>query len=67
MNIPLTTLLNDAKVHFNRGNYKNSAIICNDILKIDPNNLEGLNLTSSIFLQLGKFELAISSHENFAP
>jgi len=59
MNISLTTLLNNAKVHFNRGNYKSSAIICNDILKIDPNNLEGLYITSNIFLQSRKFELAI--------
>ena len=59
MNISLSNLINDAKTHFNEGNYKSSIIICNDILKIDPNNLEGLYITSNIFLQLRKFELAI--------
>ena len=59
MNISLTTLLNDAKNHFNKGNYKSSILICNDILKKDPNNIECLFVTSCIFLESKKFELAV--------
>ena len=60
MNTSLSSLLNDAKAHFNKGNYKSSILICNEILKKDPNNIEGLFITSCILLQSKKFELAIN-------
>jgi tetratricopeptide (TPR) repeat protein len=56
--IQIPCLINLSDCHLNlRNNYEKVIIHCNDVLKIDPNNLKAYHLRALAYTELGDFEL----------